>query len=314
MADDNKRADYYSALGGFHSEAHLNRFVKMLVALFAMLTLSVWLVFGALHLNVRASGIEITGPDGRSTFTGIKRVSLGGNGAIYEMENGQKLANMLVPANQLWFNTNIEVVPGSKVTITASGSATLSINRSIDISEHPEINDPRFYNNLVKPNGIALNGLMAKDRPADKLRRPLRIRPQSNLGALLATVQDHASFDPHTVTRPVPMSAATDGSMQIQFVADRRGELYLTVNDIVGSDSDDDEATWLLARDEKGMPVDSQQQAVNIIASYGGSVIASHKLAELKARWTAMVDLEYYTMFIEDNSGAYMVSISIELP
>lgn len=300
-----------SIWGGFESDEHLKRFLIMTGAFFVLLTLCIAIVFSLLGLSVKTDQLEIS-VGGESRYSQrLSKLSVNNTGIALELDDGQKIGSLLLPANQVWLDSKIDVPAGATVHISASGSATLSVSRSIDIAKHPVKFDPSVYNNLTGPDGVSLNRNLTNRRPADEIRRPLRISPNAPLGALLATILDEG-FNFKATPKPPAIFAFREGSDGIVFHAKSAGRIYVTVNDLVGSGDPVDKDYWTLSRDRLGNRI-AETAIVDLYRrSYGESADIPRLRKDLSERWDDMVKKMYYDIFVEDNAGYYMVAISVK--
>lgn len=299
----------YSFFGGFDSSEHLKRFILATASLAGVVTLSCYILFQVIGLSVKTAEIELR-VNGLDTRGNIKKISLESTGLSLELEQGEKIATFLVPANEVWMDTKLDIPPNSLVRISASGSVTLSLSRAIDIANDPQEFDPRRYNNTVRPNGLGINEDSVSNRPADLIRAHLRIAPKSPVGALLATVQpDRQSLIANP--KPKEIYSLDSGNLITTFTSKSGGRLFLTVNDLIGTADLNDKTYWVLARDEVGTLLNRGQQFEKIRDSYGQDANVREIAEKLSKRWDSMVSRNYFNIFIEDNGGGYMVSVSI---
>lgn len=303
-----------SIWGGFESDEHLKRFLITIGVFFVLLTVSIAIVFSLLGLSVKSGDLEIT-VAGESRYSQrLSKLSVNNTGIALELDDGQKIGSLLLPANQVWLDSKIDVPAGATVHISASGSATLSVKRSIDIAQQPAKFDPSVYNNLTGPDGGSLNRNLTVPRSADEIRRPLLISPNAPPGALLATVQDEG-FDFGTTPKPPSISAyelRKDGPDGIVIHAKSAGRLYLTVNDLIGSPNPADKDYWTLSRNKFGNKISESAILDNFKLSYGESANIPQRRQELSDRWDDMVKKSYFDIFVEDNAGYYMVAVSVQ--
>ena len=300
-----------SIWGGFDSDEHLKRFLVTIGAFFVLLTLCIAIVFSLLGLSVKTDKLEIS-VGGESLYNQrLSKLSVNNTGIALELDDGQKIGSLLLPANQIWLDSKIDVPAGATVHISASGSATLSVKRSIDIAVNPAEFDPSVYNNLTGPDGVSLNRNLTNRRPADEIRRPLRISPSAPLGALLATIQDEG-FNFKATPKPPSIFAFREGKDGIEFHAKSAGRLYVTVNDLVGSGDPVDKDYWTLARDRLGNRITEKDIVDLYRRSYGESANIAKLRKDLSKRWDDMVKKTYFDIFVEDNAGYYMVAVSVK--
>jgi len=311
MTDERRPSGFWT---GFESNDHLKRFLIVFAGMAVLMTGCCWVLFSLLGITVSSPTVRIGLAGNESVSEGIRRISFARSGLQIEMRSGEVFANALVPANKLWVDTNIIVQPGSRVRLTANGSADLSQTATLRINENPDAYNVNAYYFLVDPYGYRLDTPTPRYREADELRNAIKLTPTARIGTLVATVAGSAAIlaanpragEIFTIETP------EDGYV---YTGARPGRLFLAVNDLVGSAAPRDREYWLLRRrsdTELYTPADARE---NIRRAY---LFPTSTEAEVDERirwaehlWDSISRRRYFHYFYEDNAGFYMVSISV---
>jgi hypothetical protein len=312
MADDDKRLQ--SLWEGFESYAHMTRFLITVGLSFLLLTACCGILFGILGLNVKTSTVQVSIGGSDRISSPISSLSLQNNGLSITLASGERFANFLVPANKLWTDSRILVHPGETVKIISSGSANLSEQLSLNVSNDPASYNIRSFNFLVGPHGEPLNGRTTDPREADELRSPLKVRKDALLGMLLAAIVPDKRYlreDPRTGD-VVTLEEAEQGFI---YRGGKPGFLFLTVNDLLVSRRPLDRDVWLLKRTIAWNEASIAEQRANIRRAYLTATSTDSdvdkQIAKMELKWDAIVKQEYFEAFFEDNSGYFMVSVAV---
>jgi hypothetical protein len=312
MADEEK--PWHSFWEGFESYAHMTRFLITVGLFFILLTASCGILFGVLGLNVKTPTVQVSIAGNERSSGQISSLSLQNNGLSITLASGERFANLLVPANKIWMDSHILIHPGEFVKIISSGSANLSEQLSLNVSNDPASYDIRSFNFLVDPHGEPLNGRTTERRQADELRSPLKIRKDAPLGMLLATIVPDKR-DLRNNPRAGDVVTLEEAEQGFVYKGNNSGFLFLTVNDLLISRRPQDRDIWLLKRTFAGDEANINEQRENVRRAYmtasSPDSDVDKQIAKMGSKWDAIVKQEYFEAFFEDNSGYFMVSIAV---
>jgi hypothetical protein len=310
-----------SLFGGFDSNAHMRRFLIAVGGFIAALALAAIAVVQFADLRFSGGGIEVNVAGQRIENAALKSISLEDNGFQIETSDGIRLASVLLPANQLWLNTKIKVQPGQFIKLRASGSANLAEQLNLNA-----INDPRSYaktgfNFLVDPYGRRLNWLARtanklRNRNADELRNTIKLKPGYLLGTLIGVVMPDEGFV-ETNPRPRSTFAISDDENQrgIVYNGKETGFLFLSVNDLVGLPGSEAKDAFMMHFAPDGQLLDPDEQDRQLCDAFPladcNSVELAKRRTDMDLRWEQMLKGRRWEAFYEDNSGYYMVTVSV---
>jgi hypothetical protein len=313
MAEEQQRiANLWS---GFDSNAHLLRFLAVCVAFIVTISICCFILFWGLGITVASPSIRI-GIEGTQTTQDIRQITFARGGLQIQLRTGETFATALVPANKLWVNTNIEVAPGSTIRLAATGSVNLSQPATLDLNR-----DPGNYNlegayHLIDPYGLRIDNRVLRSRPADNLRDEIKLVRGVNLGVLVGAVapSERALIDEPRARETFTIEAS-EGQV---YRGANRGTLFLAVNDLLWLDSPRAREVWMLSRRPDGSPFTPAETRENIRRAYL-PVGAPERLIDERIRWAGdlwdtLSRMGYRNYFYDDNSGYYMVQISVTPP
>jgi hypothetical protein len=257
-------------VGGFESRSHLIRFCLAILFIAALAVLLVWFIG-----RVLTQGQELS-------------VSFNKEGAtIVFVGDRPSKALVLLSASQPWADTGLTVLPGQKISITASGLANLAIHRLVEAADK----DERPRHGWAGPEG----GEPKNEKAVDRFRRALRIEPRVAYGCLLAYVRPVGEPDPgKEFPRPPGIHViGRNGELTYADSKSRMGTLFLTANDAVARDDPESERAYV-----------TDQAALN--ATYGPGRVTVDNLRE---RWRRLRDANYWEVWFDDNVGEYLVQV-----
>ncbi len=204
----NMKAFREGLAGGFETYGHLVRFCTAVAFLSALAIFVAWLVVSHLPLGKRMT------------------VSFNKEGAtIISVDNQPSKAIVLVPANQIWTNTGLELNPGQRIRIAATGTACFAIHRLVQAAD----TDDRPRHGWVDPDG----GELKNEKPVDRIRKPLRLEPRVGYGCLLAYVRPEGEPNPGKGF-PRPSNIRVVGrNADLTYInsENRKGVLFFTMNE-----------------------------------------------------------------------------------
>ena len=306
---------------GFESDAHMRRFLIAMLAFVSALAITALALVRVADLSFSGAGIEVNIAGQRVADADLKSISLESAGFMIETSKGNRFASILVPANQLWVDTNLRVKPGQTIQLRASGSANLAEQLNLNAINDPTSYEKIGFNFLVDPYGRRLNWLSSKanklrNRNADELRNLIKLKPGYPLGSLVGTVQPNSAFIEQT---PAPQDSFSildeDSSGGYLYQGKVEGKLFLAVNDIVGNDRADGLRAWMLTVDPTGAPLDVSEHDKELCDAFPledcteeGRVLRRQAMHD---RWASMLKARHWEAFYEDNSGMFLVTVSI---
>lgn len=322
---DGSGSESFSA--GFASVQHLQRFVLGVACVATIIAIAA--IVTSYFANVKFSGGSVSVSIETKSLEGgkIKEIAVQKTGLRITMENGLTISDVIVPGNQLWVDTGIDVEPGQIVHIAASGSIDLDERTHIDLLNNPTSQGQQKFSHLVDPYGKWINGSFHPDNkqnenPASELRNLIKLKPDAALGMLVGTIVANES-DLRTNPRAsrvftIQEAGANAGDRGYTYQGDTAGRLFLAANDLVwdAGDAARDAFLYRLAKDGRRLSDSERMQrmieAYRTIAPTAAGV--AKKTAELQARWEAMRAERFFEGFYEDNSGQYMVSVAVSPP
>jgi hypothetical protein len=189
---------------------------------------------------------------------------------------------LLLPANKLWLNTGINVKPGQKVKITATGSVNLGIHRLIEAAYTH--NNPRW--NWTDPAG---DYGTSRSTRIDKAVRALFIAPQEKPGVLLAVVTEDTDLGKY---KPKPKGIQLIGNSG-EIESKEGGTLWLVINDAVLNDE---------AENAYVFPQSTLDD------TYGKGKVS---VEQRKKEWERIKEEDYFEAFFDDNAGSFLVQIQV---
>lgn len=194
---------------GFQSWNHWSRFATLTVIIVACIAAATWISIEQLHES------EVD-------------VEFKGHSVLFHQRRQDSKAVLLLPSNQLWYDTNLDVEPDEEVQINASGSVNLAIHRVVEAANAKET--PRHP--WVRPDGSSV-GPPLRSANVDENRRKLLLSPEAPYGAVLAcfVIRDEKAPGVQNL-RPQGVKIVKEGATLLQDRASR-ARLWLTVNDEV---------------------------------------------------------------------------------
>jgi len=260
-------------LGGFESWAHLLRFCAAASFILALVALGTWVI------------LSCVGPGQKLSISFNKE----GSTIIFRGAEPSK-ALVLVSAGTLWLDTGLKLKSGQQVSVGATGLVNLSIHRLVEAADR----DERPRHGWVGPDGDQ----QKNERPVDRLRKKLRIKPEEGFGCLLAYVRPDGESNPGK-ENPKPFGVQVvrrNGQITYNDPQGREGTLFLTVNEAVIQDTPECEVAYV-----------TNQEALD--ETYGPGVLT---VAQLKDRWRKLVKENYWEVWFDDNVGQFLVQISYD--
>jgi len=324
--------------------------ISSLIGVFALCVLAVAYLSG---LIVEARGVKVKlgnfqhQDDKSDKASQLSSIEMNDHGMTMEFDDGSRIAQILLPANQLWLETGLEIEKGSLIRIEASGAVNLAQHLANDLARDPKAQEIDSFKFLVNTDGKALNGRTPKPRLADALRKDIALLPSAPLGSLVYTIAPRKSLD-RMQPRPKPehkisiyQASALAGTGQVP--ADigiyQRGVLFLSVNDFVLTYRDKDRDIWALKYDQEGQegsctghleriqkafsykeidscrPRNDQAKAcVMQEPSEYAPETACGKLNTMYRYWDTVAKQGRPEAFYEDNGGVLLVTVHIQPP
>jgi hypothetical protein len=204
---------------------------------------------------------------------------------------------VLLPASRLWLDSGIELKPGQKVNVSASGAINLSVHRLTEAAQ----NTIPPKHGWTTPSGV-------KDRDdlrcIDQIRESLLIEPRASYGSLLAYIKPANAAEPN-VKNPIPPNIQVINSPSSQLGYSNpdglKGRLYFTVNDIV------------LKNDAKYKQAFISDPAC-LDRSYGKDSNGKSRftVAQMEQKWDRVTTENYWNIWFDDNIGEFLVKISYD--
>jgi hypothetical protein len=204
---------------------------------------------------------------------------------------------VLLPASRLWLDSGLELKPGQKVNVSASGAINLSVHR---LSEAAENTIPPRHG-WTTPSGVKGRDDL---RCIDQIREPLLIEPKASYGSLLAYIKPANAAEPN-VKNPIPSNIQVINSPSSQLGYSNpdglQGRLYFTVNDIVLKNDPKYKQAFI-----------SDPECLD--RSYGKDSSGKSKLtvAQMEQRWNRVTSNNYWNIWFDDNIGEFLVKISYD--
>jgi hypothetical protein len=318
MTAENKAS---SIVSGFDSAAHLNRFLIAVCASIGAFTIAAIMVVQFADLKFSGGGIEVNVAGQEIEHAALKSISLEDSGFQMETSEGNRLASVLLPTNQLWLNTKIKIRPGDIIKLRASGSANLAEQLNLAAINNPKSYEKVGFNFLVDPYGRRLNWLARpanklRNRNADELRNAIKLKPGYPLGILIGVVMPNGNFVENN-PRPNDTFAITDDENQRGFVyrGENEGFLFLAVNDIIGLPDEASKISFMMQVAPDNQPLSLKEQDRQLCDAFPLDICDAKSRAvrrkDMNDRWEQMRAGRRWEAFYEDNSGNYMVTISI---
>jgi hypothetical protein len=313
MAGEEQRSG--NLWSGFDSKAHLARFLGACAFFLILLTLCSWFLFSMLGITVSSPSIRIGIAD-QNLSGSIRALKLSETGLEIETRDGARIATVLVPADNLWIDSGLDVRPGSKVTLYATGDVNLNRFTPSSIAENPYEAPPEGTYHLAGPSGERIDGHRL-ERAANILRGPIALAPSERLGTLIGAVGpgQEPPRDQIAGARKFTIQSTQSGG---QLHSGAPGRLFLSVNDLLWIDTPDAREQWLLRRGERGQALSDDQARRNIRDAYLPATATPAQIAERQrwaaALWDRLGQMSFRDYFYHDNSGFYMVTIMITPP
>jgi hypothetical protein len=309
-------------LAGFESNHHLGRFL-VAVALCALM-LAGFVLFIAPRANLKLGTgpvqLEIEGQRVDSgSLTSFNLTPAGMRGSIGD---NSSFTTVLVPGNQLWVDSGIEVSPGETVRLVASGSVNLDQKSHAAMLADPAIQSRQQFSQMVDPAGGWINGHLhlaevQKAKPSAVNRNLIFLLPGHPIGSLVGTIVPDKSVFRHDIRAGKPFSineARPDGDGYVH-TGPSKGRLFLAVNDLVASRMDKDRRVYLYYYGPEGQELSAEDRRSAILGAYRTmpqtDAAIREKEAELLTRWNAMAESNFREGFYEDNSGLFLVSVVV---
>jgi hypothetical protein len=258
---------------GFSSYSHLFRFCLAFTYIAVLVGIIIWIVTSKLSPKQQV------------------KVDFKEGSTLISFNNEPQKALVVVPASQLWMDSGLELKPGQKINVSASGAIHLSVHRLVDAAENSQ--PPRHV--WTTPSGEDEKNLKCVDRE----RKPFLIKPDALYGTLLAYVKPNNQSAPNA-QNPIPPDIQVIGQPNVQVVYASQesvpGKLFFTVNDIV------------IKKDPKYEKSYITDQAC-LDETYGKNV---RTVQEMKQRWNQIIGSNYWTVWFDDNIGEFLVQISYD--
>jgi hypothetical protein len=200
-----------------------------------------------------------------------------------------------------WIGTGIQVKKGDTVTIEASGSVHTALRRLIKIAETNRIPNPEQYQSWVSPNG------QDNFNDCDSLQSSKRLVPNSPYGALVAGIWNDNN-------QVLDETKEKIGAKRDNLTIKADGELVLAVNDILlDKDSKD---VYALKPDQCSKYYvsrlkESEGERYNNLSEAERQTIYQNMYEERKKAWDEISGNEKWTIWYDDNIGAFSVSIVV---
>jgi hypothetical protein len=258
---------------GFSSYSHLLRFCLAVTYIAILAGIIIWIVTSKLSPKQQ---VKVDFKEG-STLVSF---------------NGEpQKALVVVPASQLWMDSGLELKPGQKINVSASGAIHLAVHRLVDAAQNSQL--PRH--GWTNPSG----GDEANLKCVDQERKPLLIKKDAPYGSLLAYVKPNNQAAP-SAKNPIPPDIQVINQSNAQLVySDKEsvpGRLFFTVNDIVIKKDPEYEKSYI-----------TDQTCLD--RTYGKNV---RTVQQMKQRWNQITSSNYWTIWFDDNIGEFLVQISYD--
>jgi hypothetical protein len=270
-ASEESVAGFFS---GFSSYAHLLRFCLVLTYGAALAGIIIWLITSKLSPKQQV------------------KVDFKESSTLISINNEPKKALVVVPASQLWIDSGLELKPGQKINVSASGAINLSVHRLVEAAQ----NTTRPRHGWTTPIGENERDL----RCIDRKRRPLLIAPKAAYGSLLAYVNP-ANAEVPSAKNPIPAGiqvvSQPNSSLVYSNTTNVAGRLFFTINDIVLKDDPEYRKDYI-----------TDQKCLD--DSYGQN--PRRTVEDMEKRWDQLTKNNYWDIWFDDNIGEFLVQISYD--
>lgn len=200
-----------------------------------------------------------------------------------------------------WVGTGIRVKKGDTVTIEASGSVHTALRRLIKIAETNRIPNPEQYQSWVSPKG------QDKFNDCDSLQSFKRLVPNSPYGALVFGIWN----DNNQVINETKEGI---GAKRDNLFIKADGELVLAVNDILlDKDSIDVYALKpeVCPKYYESRLKESEGERYSNLSEVELKTRIENMYKERKTAWAEISGNGEWTIWYDDNVGAFSVSIVV---
>lgn len=228
-----------------------------------------------------------------------------------KLEEKKNPKYFLMSANKMWEKSNIQIRPGEKIIIKATGRANLSVVHNFEHAQQDK--EPLFK--WVGPNGLE----KLPPKALYQNRKNMLIVPEQNYGALLMFACLDGTSAPH-YRNPTPSSKKHKG-LVIEKVGDElnyslpsdvknTATLYFTLNDTYISDNDEHKKSFVgTQKDLNDVYGEKLDENLDPLLDYYNNPLPKFSVAEMEERWEKIKETGFAELWFEDNMGAFLIEV-----